>query len=183
MLLVQVSKGISEPGQAYRMGILAKIVNGVKFILRLIWWTLRVYLFGHLDQWYEWSNWSEHWKKTICFVLSLGIWPIRCRVITGFTKLLGSLGSLVFYLFLVSVSFAYTSRNPMSMEFRVYTIDKKPKTLYVIKCTSDLCQLLNGLISWMTKVHLFVINFSHYLDQRISDTFFQTNSPLQMSNI
>ena len=36
MLLVQVSKGISEPGQAYRMKILAKIVNGLKFILRLI---------------------------------------------------------------------------------------------------------------------------------------------------
>ena len=29
--------------------------------------TLRVYLFGHLDQWYEWSNWCENWKP-ICFV-------------------------------------------------------------------------------------------------------------------
>ena len=38
MLLVQLSRRISQPGQAYKMGILEKIVNGLKFILRLIWW-------------------------------------------------------------------------------------------------------------------------------------------------
>ena len=32
MLLVQVSKGISQPGQAYKMGILEKIVKGLNFI-------------------------------------------------------------------------------------------------------------------------------------------------------
>ena len=37
MLLVQASKDIWQPGQAYKMGILEKIVNGLKFILRLIW--------------------------------------------------------------------------------------------------------------------------------------------------
>ena len=70
MLLVQAPKGIlqSGPSQAYKMRILEKIVNDLKFILRLIWSTLRVYLSGHLDQWYEWSNWSQHYKKTICFV-------------------------------------------------------------------------------------------------------------------
>ena len=36
MLLVQLSRRISQPGQAYKMGILEKIVNGLKFILRLI---------------------------------------------------------------------------------------------------------------------------------------------------
>ena len=36
MLLVQASKDISQPGQAYKMGILEKIVNGLQFILRLI---------------------------------------------------------------------------------------------------------------------------------------------------
>ena len=60
MMLIQVSKANSEPVQAYKMRILAKIVDGLKFILKLIWWTLKVYLFGHLDQWYEWSNWSEN---------------------------------------------------------------------------------------------------------------------------
>ena len=50
MLLVQASKDISQPDQAYKMEILEKTVNGLKFILRLIWWILRVYLFGHLDQ-------------------------------------------------------------------------------------------------------------------------------------
>ena len=48
MLLVQASKDISEPGQAYKMGILEKIVNGLEFIVGLIWWTLRVSLFGQL---------------------------------------------------------------------------------------------------------------------------------------
>ena len=37
MLLVQASKDIAQPGQAYKMGILEKIVNGLKFILRLVW--------------------------------------------------------------------------------------------------------------------------------------------------
>ena len=36
MLLVQASNDISQPGQAYNMGILEKMVNGLKFILRLI---------------------------------------------------------------------------------------------------------------------------------------------------
>ena len=36
MLLVQVSKDIFEPGQVFKMKILAKIVNGLRFILRLI---------------------------------------------------------------------------------------------------------------------------------------------------
>ena len=36
MLLVQASKDISQPSRAYKMGILEKIVNGLKFILRLI---------------------------------------------------------------------------------------------------------------------------------------------------
>ena len=60
MLLVQALKDISQPGWAYKMKILAKIVNGLKFSLKLIWSTLSIYLFGQLDQWYEWSNWSEH---------------------------------------------------------------------------------------------------------------------------
>ena len=65
MLLIQASEANSEPSQTYKMGILAKIVNGLKLILKLIWWgayarTLSFYLFGHLDQWYEISNWSEN---------------------------------------------------------------------------------------------------------------------------
>ena len=149
MLLVQASKDISQPGQAYKMGILEKMVDGLKFILRLIWWTLRVYLFGHLDQWYEWSNWSQHWKNYLFHTFqSLGSWPIGSRVITGFLQLLGSLGSLVFYLFLVSISFAYTSRNLVTMGLRANTGEKNLKPIYAIKRASGLCdKLLNGLIS------------------------------------
>ena len=36
MLLVQVSKVILQPGQAYKMGILEKMVNGLTFVLSLI---------------------------------------------------------------------------------------------------------------------------------------------------
>ena len=72
MLLIQASEANSEASQVYKKGILAKIVNGLKLILKLIWWggrqrgrgaytsTLRFYLFGHLDQWSELSNWSEN---------------------------------------------------------------------------------------------------------------------------
>ena len=49
MLLIEASKVNSEPGQVYKMGFLAEVVNGLKFNLR----TLRFYLFGHLDQRYE----------------------------------------------------------------------------------------------------------------------------------
>ena len=34
MLLVQASNGISQPRQAYKMGILEKIVNGLKVYLK-----------------------------------------------------------------------------------------------------------------------------------------------------
>ena len=150
-LLVQESKDILLTGQAYKMEILEKIVNGLKFTLRLIWWTLRVYLFGHLDQWYEWSNWSQHWSIYLFRTFqSLRSWPIGSRVRTGFLQLLGSLESLVFYLFLVSISFAYTSRNPVRMGLHVNTSDKNPKPIYVIKRTNGLCKSLLQLVTqWL----------------------------------
>ena len=56
---------------------LTKIVNGLNFKAFMIGVedeerglyeeTLRPFLFGQLDKWYKWSNWSENWK-TICFV-------------------------------------------------------------------------------------------------------------------
>ena len=183
MLLVQASKDISQPGQAYKMRILEEIVNCLSFIARLILWSLGPYLFGHLDQWYEWSNWSQHWKNYLFHTFqSLGSWPIGSRVITGFLQLLGSLGSLVFYLFLVSSSFTYTSRNPVSMGLCANTSDKNPKPIYVIKSTSSFW--MDALISysmawsvWSPKFICLYINFSHCKNQRTSDPFSQTNSP------
>ena len=139
-------------------------------------------MFGHLNQCYEWSNWSQP-KKNYSFrtFQLLGSWLIGFWVITGFLQLLRSLGSLVFYFFLVSISFAYTSRNPVSMGLRANTSEKNPKPIYEIKCTSDLCEWLLQLVTqWSVgapKLICLCINFSHYLDQRISDPFFQTNSP------
>ena len=63
--------------------------------------------------------------KTICVVPfnNLDHEPLDLE----FLKLLGPLGSLVFYLVLVSISFAYTSRNPVSMGLRANASDKNPK--------------------------------------------------------
>ena len=81
---------------------------------------------------------------------SLGSRPIGARVITGFLKLLGSLRSLVFYLFLVSISFANTSRNPVSMGLHANASDKNPKPIYVSKRTSGLCEwLLQSITQWL----------------------------------
>ena len=85
---------------------------------------------------------------------SLWSWPIGSRVRTGFLQLLGSLELLVFYLFLVSISFAYTSRNPVTMELRASTHDKKSKPIYVIKRTSGLCEwLLQSVTECLDKLH------------------------------
>ena len=104
---------------------------------------------------------------------SLGSWPIGSEVITGFEWL----GSIVFYLLLVSISLGYTSRNPLSMGLHGNASDKNPKPLYVIKPTSGLCEwLLQSVTQWLDQLDhqssfCLCINFSHYLGQRISDSF------------
>ena len=69
MLLIQLSKPNSEPGQAYKMGILAKIVNGLFKVYRkahmmgikgLFVWTL-----GSVIRVIQ-LIWTL--EKTICFV-------------------------------------------------------------------------------------------------------------------
>ena len=69
MLLIQVPQVNSEPCQAYKMGFLANIVNGLKFILRLIHVKdikgLFVWTLGSLIRVIH-LVWKL--KKTICFV-------------------------------------------------------------------------------------------------------------------
>ena len=95
MLLIQASKANSEPGQTYKIRILAKFVNGLKFILRLIWWTLRVYC---LDTWIsdtrDPTDLNARKNHLFCTFQSLGLWLIESKVITGFLQLLGSLDHL-----------------------------------------------------------------------------------------
>ena len=80
---------------------------------------------------------------------SLGSWPIGSEVITGFEWL----GSIVFYLLLVSISLGYTSRNPLSMGLHGNASDKNPKPLYVIKPTSGLCEwLLQSVTQWLDQL-------------------------------
>ena len=80
---------------------------------------------------------------------SLRSWPIGSRVITEFLQSLGSLATLVFYLILFSICFAYTSQNPLPMGLRANTSDKNPKPIYVIKRTSGLYEwLLQSVTQW-----------------------------------
>ena len=87
-------------------------------------------------------------KKLFRSFQSFGSRPLGSRVITGFLQVLGSIGSLVFYLFLVSINFVYTFRNPMSMGLRANTSDKNPKPIYVIKHISGLCEWLLQWVTW-----------------------------------
>ena len=58
-----------------------------------------------------------------------------------------------FLLFLVSINFAYTSRNPVSMGLRANASDKNPKPIYVIKRTSSLCEWLLQLVTqWLDQL-------------------------------
>ena len=84
------------------------------------------------------------------FVLYLSItWPIGSRVITWFLQWFGSLGSLAFHLFLVLTSFAYTSRNSMSMEFSGKHKWEIFETYnYVIKSKSGSFKWMAALISY-----------------------------------
>ena len=76
-------------------------------------------------------------EKTICFVPfdHLDPWIITHRIQDN--NIIPTIVRI--YLFLVSISFAYTSRNPVSMQFHANTSDKNLKPIYVIKRTSNLC--------------------------------------------
>ena len=70
-------------------------------------------------------------------------------VMTGFLQLLESLGSQ-FYLFLISISLAYISQNPVTMGLHANTSDKNLKPIYVIKRRSSLCEwLLRSVTQWL----------------------------------
>ena len=130
MLPMQASEAHWEPSQAFKMGILAKVVNGLKLFLKL-WAVIGGLYEGALDTWISDTNNPTD---------PLGSWPFEFMVITGLLQSLRSLWSLVFLLFPVSISFACASRNPMSIEFQ--HIGKWETYNYIIKHTSSLCNWL-----------------------------------------
>ena len=167
MLLVRTSKGISQPGQAYKMGILEKIVNGLKFILRLIWWTLRVYLSGHLIRVIQQISALKQLFVSYTWVMTH--WIL----------------SFPIYFFSRSVLSRYF-RNPVSMGLRANTKTQKwqkSKTCVRNETYKRLLWMADPIsysMAWSDRSPKFIclcINFSHYLNQWISDPFFQTNSP------
>ena len=117
--------------------------------------------------------------------------PQESMGLVTFTEEIVSLGSLAFHLFLVSISFVDTSRNPMSMEFLLKKkSEKNPKRIIawsniqaarVNGCSN---QLFNPWISYSMagpvrspKFICLGINFSDHLDQRIPDLFSKQIAP------
>ena len=85
-------------------------------------------------------------------------------------------------IFLVSISFTYTSQNWVTMGLRASTSDKNPKSIYVIKREwfAWMAAPISYSMAWSVGSPKFIclcINFLHYLNQRISDTFFQIKNP------
>ena len=108
-------------------------------------------------------------KHFFCTFQSLRSWPIRSRVITVFLQLLGSRGSLVFYLVLVSISFVYASRNPVSMGLRTKHKLQKADTYKHNQTYKRLVRmLLQSVTQWLDQldhqVHLFVYHFLALLE-------------------
>ena len=120
------------------------------------------------------------WTLEKTFVSYLSITWIVTHWIQGNKRILAvtRITCITPFLF-ISRSVWPISRNPVSMGLRANRSDKNTKFINVQAACVNGCtnQLLNGLISWITKVVYLCINFSHYVDQRINDPFFQTNSP------
>ena len=82
---------LQESSQAYKMGVLAKIVNGLRLILKLIWWGG---LYEDIKVLFAWTLGSVMrviqliWKLKSPYLFrtfqSPGSWRIESRVITGF---------------------------------------------------------------------------------------------------
>ena len=140
-------------------GLFVWTLGSVIRVLQLIW-TLKKLFLSYLSITWTMTHWIQRNK--------------------GFLQLLGSLVSLVFYLFLVSISFAYTSRNLVSMGFCANTSDKNLKRNQTYKRLVWMAAPISYSMALSVGSPKFIclyINFSHYLNQRISDPFFQTNSP------
>ena len=102
-------------------------------------------------------------KKPFGNFKSLVSWPIGCKVIIGFLQSLGSHGSLTFHLFLVSISFPYTSRDRMSMEFpRKHKWEKFETYNYVIKSRGGSCEWMSALINdthWLSQLDFGFVGY------------------------
>ena len=199
MLLVQASKDILQPGQAYKMGFFEEIVNGLRFILRLIWWTLRVYLFGH--EWYFiWVirvitrsviAWSVIWVIQLIwtlkklFVSYFSITWVMTHLTQGNNRILAIIRItwITHFLFISCLDqfclyFPKSNVNGITrkhkwQKFEIYIRNQTYKRLVWIAAP------ISYSMSWSVGSPKFIclcINLSHYLNQGISDPFFQTNS-------
>ena len=187
MLLVQASKDISQPCQTFKMGILEKIVNGfIVVYLKTHMMNIKGLFIWTLGSVIQVTQLISTRKKL--FVSYLSITWIMTFWIHGNNRVLTItritwITRFLFYLFLVLISFAYTFRNPVSMGLCGNTNDKNLIPIYVIKRTSGLCEsLLQSVTQWLDQLDhqsLFVfVSISRITsNQRISDPFFQTNSP------
>ena len=186
MLLVQASKDISQPGQAYQMGILEKMVDGLKFILRLIWRTLRVYLFGHLDQWYELSNWSQHFVSYLSITWITNPWIqsnnriLTITRITWITRFPFTSCFDQFCLYFPKSGVNGIERKQKWQKSETYISNQTYMRLLWMAAPISYAMALSV---WSPKFICLCINFSHYLNQRISDPFCKQTAPNKCPSI
>ena len=159
MLLVHTSKDISQPDQACRMGILEKIVNGLKFILRLIWWTFVSYLSitWIMTRWIQGNN-------RILTITRIA-WITRFLFISCLDQ---------FCLYFPKSSNNGIARKHKWQKSETYIRNQTYKRLVWTVA------LISYSMAWSVGSPKFIclcISFSHYLNQQISDPFVKTNSP------
>ena len=112
----------------------------------------------------------------------LGSWPLGSRVITGFFQLLGSLGSM-FFLYISCLNHFCPYFQKSSVNGIVHKGKWQKSETYIRNQTYKrfvwMAAPISYLMAWRVgaKLICLCISFLHYLDQRINDPFFQTNSP------
>ena len=185
MLLLRAPKDISQPGQAYKMGILGKIVNVLKSILKLIWWILTVYFFWILESVIRVIQLVSAPKKL--FVSYLSITWVTTHWIQGNNRILTitRIAWITRFPF-ISCLDQFCLYFPKSSVKGILRKHKwKKSEIYIRNQTYKRLVWMAAPISYSMawsvgspKYICLCINFSHYLNQRIRDPFFQTNSPL-----
>ena len=154
MLLLRAPKDISQPGQAYKMGILGKIVNVLKSILKLIWWILTVYFFWILESVIRVIQLVSAPKKL--FVSYLSITWVTTHWIQGNNRILTitRIAWITRFPFISCLDqfCLYFPKSSVKGILRKHKW-KNPKSIYVIKRTSGLCEwLLQSVTQWLDQL-------------------------------
>ena len=185
MLLVPASKDISEPSQAYKMGVLAKTVIVLKFILKAYMMNIKglfVWTLGSVIRVIQ-LIWTWRLKKP--FVSYLLITWIMAYWIQGNNRIpkITRITWITRFLFISCFDqfCIYIPKSNVNGIPRIHKWQKSETYIHnqTYKRLVQMAALISYSMAWSVGSPRFIclcINFSHYLDQRINDPFFQTNS-------